>query len=200
MADETNTPKETKPEFVKCPCCGELTLRKPLDIKSIVLDEYMSSIITGVPFAHTYTVYDSIDITAEMPSKKDAQFMFNTSRKLEKLASAQKDDDVAAKLRSYAGMIQTYGSILSIVTHKDKQVIKTYTPSESIRDLCTAIKDIGDNVEVILEACEERDTPDNLSTVPDIMIRAITKTHNDIYTILLDTGFNETFWRGIELA
>ena len=41
---------------------------------------------------------------------------------------------------------------------------------------------------------------ENLSSVPDMMLRSIVKTHNDIYAILLETGFTETFWKGIELA
>ena len=197
MAEETA--ETTKPEFMKCPCCGELTLRKPLEIKSQILDEYMASIITGVPFAHTYTIHDSIDITVEMPSKKDAQIIFNTAKKLDQLAAIQ-PEEYAQQLRSYAGMIQTYGNVLSIVTRKDKKIVKTYAPSEAIRELCNTIKELGDNVSLIIESCAEKDTPECLSTVPDIMLRAIMKTHNDIYTILLDTGFNETFWRGIELV
>ena len=201
MAQNT---ENTKEEFIKCPCCGELTLHKPLDIKSLILDEYMASIITGVPFAHTYTVYDSIDITAEIPTKHDAQFVYGTIQRLNRLAAmcAGKEPlDTADKLKSAAGMIQTYSTITSIVTRRDKQIVKTYAPAEAIKNFCVAIKEIPDtNIELILEAFEECDSPEILSTVPDLMIRAIEKTHNDIYTILLNTGFNENFWKGIELA
>lgn len=204
MAEETTETKEIKtPEMIKCPCCGELTLRKPLDIKSIILDEYMASIITGVPFAHTYTVYDSIDITVEIPAKKDAQFMLAAVQKLHHLAYTNndpKDEDIAPKLRDAAGLIQTYGTVLSIVTRKDKQVVKSYTPSEAVRDFCAAIKDMNNDKQLILEAYEELNTPEVLSAVPDMMLRAITDTHDHVYKILLDTGFNETFWKGIELV
>lgn len=204
MAEETTETKEIKePEMIKCPCCGELTLRKPLDIKSIILDEYMASIITGVPFAHTYTVYDSIDITVEIPAKKDAQFMLAAVQKLNHLAYTNndpKDEDIAPKLRDAAGLIQTYGTVLSIVTRKDKQVVKSYTPSEAVRDFCAAIKDMNNDKQLVLEAYEELNTPEVLSAVPDMMLRAITDTHDHVYKILLDTGFNETFWKGIELV
>ena len=204
MAEETTENKEIKePEMIKCPCCGELTLRKPLDIKSIILDEYMASIITGVPFAHTYIVYDSIDITVEIPAKKDAQFMLAAVQKLNHLASTYndpKDEDIAPKLRDAAGLIQTYGTVLSVVTRKDKQVVKSYTPSEAVRDFCAAIKDMNNDKQLILEAYEELNTPEVLSAVPDMMLRAITDTHDHVYKILLDTGFNETFWKGIELV
>ena len=206
MAEETTETKEIKePEMIKCPCCGELTLRKPLDIKSIILDEYMASIITGVPFSHTYTVYDSIDITVEIPAKKDAQFMLAAVQKLNRLASAaysdlKEEEEIAPKLRNAAGLIQTYGTVLSIVTRKDKQVVKSYTPSEAVREFCAAIKDMNNDKQLIMEAYEELNTPEVLSAVPDMMLRAITDTHDHVYKILLDTGFNETFWKGIELV
>jgi hypothetical protein len=201
---DTEQPKETKEEqVIKCPCCGKMTLQKPLEIKSLVLDEYMASIITGVPFAHTYTVHDSIDITVEMPSKKDAQFMYTATKRLAQLASTlgkPEEAELNEKLRSAIGMIQTYGTITSIVTRKGDKMVKSYTPSEAVREFCSAIKDLGPDKKLIEDAYEEKNTPEILSAVPDLMLRAIVDTHDKVYKILLDTGFNETFWKGIELA
>ena len=204
MSEETKNQKTEA--FIKCPCCGEMTLKRPLEIKSIILDEYMAAIITGVPFAHTYTVHDSIDITVEVPPKKDAQLMFTASQILHKLAVEPHDvqdpeaNEISEKLRSAVGMIQTYGSIMSIVTRKDKQVVKTYAPAEVIRNFCKSVKELGKDKKLMVESYDECDSMENLSSVPDMMLRSIVKTHNDIYAILLETGFTETFWKGIELA
>jgi hypothetical protein len=201
MAEETK-----KEERIKCPCCGELTLRKPLEIKSLILDEYMASIVTGIPFSHTYTVHDTIDVTATVPTKSETQLMLTVSQRLDNLASTVTAADSIAeavlndKIRAAVGMIQTYGTITSIVTHNKDKIIKTYTPAESIKKFCLAVGELGNDKEKIVAAYETCDTADSLSTLPDLMLRAISKTHNDIYTILLDTGFNETFWKGIELA
>lgn len=217
MADETTTETtvtaETKEELIKCPCCGEMTLRKPLDTSKmgIVLDEYMASIISGVPFTHTYTVYDNIDITVEVPLKREAQALHRAVQNLEQLRSTQMvtplteginpgAKDKADKLRDAAMMVQVYANITSIVTKKDGRTVKMYTPAEIVKTFLSTVKDVGNNIELIVESYETADTPDNLSTVPELMLQAITATHARMYQVLMDTGFNENFWKGIELA
>ena len=212
MADETTnetTATETKEELIKCPCCGELTLRKPLDTSKmgIVLDEYMASIISGVSFTHTYTVHDNIDVTVEMPLKKEYQALSRAVQNLERLRSGLLTGDTkpevkekADKLRDAAVMIQLYANITSIVTKRDGRQIKMYTPAETVKSFLSTVKDVGDNVDLIIESYEVADTPENLSTIPEIMLQAILTTHRDMYNVLMDTGFNENFWKGIELA
>lgn len=201
MADEQNTIPETpKDDMMRCPCCGEMTLHKPLEIKSIVLDEYMASIITGVPFSHTYTIHDTIDVTVEMPLKKDVMALQRAVSLLDKVRLACKDADKSYKLRDAAAMVQVYGNITSIVTRKDGKIVKSYTPAENVRGFVSALRDLNENVDLIIEAYEACDTTDNMSTIPEVMLNAIVRTHGDMYKVLLDTGFNETFWKGIELV
>jgi hypothetical protein len=133
MAEETTNVEQTKdkePEFIKCPCCGEMTLRKPLDIKSIVLDEYMASIISGVPFQHTYTLYNNVDVAVEMPFKRDIMARARAVQSINDLAESFKESNsnLYDKLKAAIGMIQLYGDITSITTRKDGKVIKMYTP------------------------------------------------------------------------
>ena len=203
MADET-TNTETKEELIKCPCCGETTLRKPLDTSKmgIVLDEYMASIISGVPFTHTYTVYDNIDVTVEVPLKREAQSLYRAVQKLEKLRAdtLANDKDKADKLRDAAVMVQLYSNITSIVTKRDGKQVKMYTPAEAVKTFLSTVKDVGDNIDLIIESYETADVPENLSTLPELMLQAILTTHRDMYNVLMDTGFNENFWKGIELA
>ena len=207
MADETTNETaatETKEELIKCPCCGELTLRKPLDTSKmgIVLDEYMASIISGVPFTHTYTVYDNIDVTVEVPLKREAQALYRSVQKLEKLRAdvLAEDKDKADKLRDAAVMVQLYSNITSIVTKREGKQVKMYTPAEAVKNFLSTVKDVGDNVDLIIESYETADVPENLSTLPELMLQAILTTHRDMYNVLMDTGFNENFWKGIELA
>jgi len=202
MAEEIKNDTQTQDnnEYMRCPCCGEMTLHKPLEVKSIVLDEYMSSIITGVPFSHTYTLHDSIDVTVEVPLKKDALMLQRALKQLEKLRTAAKSQEESDKLRAAWSMIQVYGNIVSIVTRKDNATVNTYFPSECIKQFVSAIKDMDGNIDLIIEAYESCDTTENMSTIPEIMLNAIVKTHGDVYRVLMDTGFNETFWKGIELV
>ena len=199
MAEETK-PTEAKEEFIKCPCCGELTLRKPLDIKSIVLDEYMSSIITGVPFSHTYTVHDTIDITVEIPEQLVRRNIFIATQKIDQLAALEKDLDKSTILKNISLTIQSYGYIITIITKNKGQVVKSYEPAVAIRDFCKELAELCDNVDAIIDAFDKVAVPEKLSAVPDVMIRAVAKTHDDVYNILMNNGFDSTFWKGIELA
>ena len=210
MPEETTTTTEVKDDLIKCPCCGELTLRKPLDTSKmgIVLDEYMASIISGVPFTHTYTLYDNIDITVEMPLKREAQAFYRAVQNIERIrgnlikASEPNAEtkEKADKLRNAANMVQIYANITSIVTKRDGKNVKMYTPAEAVKSFLATVKDVGDNVELIIENYEQTDTADNLSTIPIAMLRTVTEIHGNMYGVLTDTGFNETFWKGIELA
>jgi len=204
MEEEPVETAETKEEFIKCPCCGEFTLRKPLDIKSIVLDEYMASIITGVPFEHTYTLHDSIDVTVRIPLKREYQKLMYLSQDLENIRQSAKQTrpDVAAQLKNVIDMIQIYGGITTISTRsKDGASNKIYRPAEAVDKFIDGVKEMGLlSVDKLLELYKQTDTVENMSALPELMLTAVVKVHNDLYKVLLDTGFTETFWRGIELA
>lgn len=201
MAEETKT-TENK-ELMRCPCCGEMTLHRPLEIKSAVLDEYMASIISGVQFQHTYTLYGSVDITVTILSKQDGRRVYTTLQMLDKIIKdTNTPDALKQKMDELYGTIQLYSTITNIRTRKDGMVQKRFTPAEAIMETCDSILALGSDIantnleDIYADCCTE----DKLSTMPDVMLRAVVKTHNDLYNVLLETGFDENFWKGIELA
>lgn len=208
MAEETkpvNPETEEKQDeeldiFIKCPCCGKNTLHKPLEIKSFLLDEYMASIMTGTPFSHTYKVYDTIDITVVQPLKQEAQRLLRAGQVLNDLLSKIDDETVKDKLRAAILMIKFYGTIKTIESRKEGFDRKIYKPAEVVDNFVSALNEAGGDVDKIVAAYEKADTVDNLSALPELMLRAVVDTHTDLYYKLLDAGFNATFWQGIELA
>lgn len=220
MADETETPiaeeqQENKEQFIKCPCCGELTLRKPLNIQSTVLDEYMASIIAGVPFQHTYTVYGNVDINVTVLANADKLKMYTILQLIRNLRTAITASDEADKIKldEFAAMLQLYSGVTNITAHKDNRLLKSYEPAKAVWHVCDKLLEMqdaihafatgeanGDVVNDVFKLYEENCTEAVLSAVPDVMLRAITSTHTDLYNILMDTGFDENFWKGIELA
>ncbi len=219
MADETKAEQTTEKQseqFIKCPCCGELTLRKPLDIKSAVLDEYMASIISGVPFQHTYTLYKQIEVAVTVLSKEDSRKVYTAVTLLDRFRTAIPTDqeELRAAVRELAATLQAYMWITSIIMTKDGKITNQLYPSEAMRKACDAILALESVIcayavapekmheavagikKIHSEACQEA----VLSTVPDVIIRAVTRTHIDLYNVLMDTGFDSNFWQGIELA
>ena len=203
MAEETKTTEKETNELMRCPCCGEMTLHRPLEIKSAVLDEYMASIISGVQFQHTYTLYGSVDITVTILSKQEGRKLYTTLQMLDKIIKdSNTPDALKQKMDELYGTIQLYSAITSIRTRKDGMVQKRFAPSETIMETCDSLLALGNewavtNLEdIYADCCAEG----KLSTMPDVMLRAVVKTHNDLYNVLLETGFDENFWKGIELA
>lgn len=219
MAEETTkqetTEKQTE-QFIKCPCCGELTLRRPLDIKSAVLDEYMASIISGVPFQHTYTLYKQIEVTVSILSKEDSRNVYTAVTLLDRFRDAIPSgaEELKAVTRELAATIQAYIWITSVITTKDGRVTTQIYPAETMRKACSDIIKLESDISAYAIAPDKLLTTDDsikqihstvckesvLSTVPDVIIRAVTKTHIDLYNVLMDTGFDSNFWQGIELA
>ena len=220
MAEEVEktteqTQEDKNEKLVKCPCCGELTLQRPLDIKSAVLDEYMASIISGVPFQHTYTLHNSLDITATVLSKAEKTKIYNTLQLLDTVSKTLGEADPTArtKVDELAAMIQLYCYIAEIQARKDKQIVAAFSPATKISELCDTINAM--QLKIILYATSREDTGliaelvslyDNgcsekaLSAVPDVMLKAVARTHTDLYNILMSESFDANFWKGIELA
>jgi len=218
MADETETTQETqenKEQLIKCPCCGKLTLQKPLDIQSTVLDEYMASIIAGEPFQHTYTVYGNVDISVTVLSKSEGLKLYTVVQLLSSLVSAVNPADQSdkIKLEELSAMLQLYSGVISITAHKDNRILKSYEPSKVIWGICDKLLEMqdaihmfvsgeanGETLDAVLKLYEANCSEAVLSAVPDVMLRAIVRTHTDLYNILMNNGFDENFWKGIELA
>ena len=219
MAEETKTteeqPQENNEHLIKCPCCGKLTLQKPLDIQSTVLDEYMASILAGVPFQHTYTVYGNVDINVTVLSKSEGLKLYTVAQLLETLTTSVNaaDQRNKIKLEELSAMLQLYAGIVSITAHKDNRILKSYEPSKIVWSVCDKILEQQEQIYLFAAAEPDPDVLDTvlklyeancseavLSAVPDVMLRAIVRTHTDLYNILMNNGFDENFWKGIELA
>ena len=207
MAEEKKEPVK-----VKCPCCGELTLTQPLDVKSAVLDEYMAAIITGVPFSHTYGLYNgAVKVTVESLNHKDSMLLSNTETTLKeyvKRMEAEGGDQVKTSLgyiKELIKVLRLYFGVTSIEMYRDKALIKSYTPSELMRTTATDIgaaslagdTQLSEAIAKAIKACLSQDAT---STLPTAAIQAIVVTHGDLYNLLMDAGFDENFWAGIELA
>lgn len=230
MAEENTTQateqQQEKPTKMKCPCCGEMTLNRPPEIKSAVLDEYMASIITGVPFQHTYTLYGTVDVTVAILSKQQGRLLYTATQLLDRLIKTDviKDKQLVAALSELHGTMQLYSAIPSIKTYKEKRLQKEFTPADVVFTACAQLVHNQTNIEkyywepdyesvvqqgegnfpdipgLLMELYHNCCQEEKLSSLPDLMLRAIARTHSDIYNILMETGFDENFWRGIELA
>ena len=207
MAEETKEPKK-----MKCPCCGELTITQPLDVKGVTLDEFMSSIIAGVPYTHTYKMFSgTVEITVEVVSKQLANMRTAAIKLLEGYVAKMEASGeaqaaaAAAPIRELISVMHLYFGVKTITMYKNDRVVKQYTPADLMQEAAAMItktsmesQDAFESaVAKYLEKCVSTDT---ISALPTEAIRTVVVTHADIYTLLLTAGFDENFWEGIELA
>lgn len=198
MSDEPKEPKK-----IKCPCCGQLTLTPPLDINTELTDHYLSCIMTGVPFHHTYPLYDGkIKITISVLSSEDMLTIDSAVTFIkDKLDST--NNDVYDQL---GGMIRAYAFVSNVECVG--KTTKVYTPASSMLSCAQDVlklrvsdePDIGLTPEAAEELLKKYKNNDILSPLPFPMLEAVCKTHITIYNILTETGFDPNFWKGIELA
>lgn len=200
MAEEKKEPVK-----IKCPCCGELTLTQPVDVKSVVLDEYMAAIIAGVPFSHTYGLHNgAVKVTVESLSREQSVLMSNVIKRLELYKkNGEPNSDYIHEL---CGVIRLYYGVTSIEMYRDKQLTKSYTPSEVMRSQAETLSKAfatGDHATIcnaVAAAIKECLSEEAISPLHDAAVQTIVVTHSDVYNILMQAGFDENFWEGIELA
>ena len=211
MAEETKTTEKEKEtnELMRCPCCGEMTLHKPLDIKSEILDEFMACILTGTNFSHTYTLYNKVRITVATPTKSYTSELYTALQIIDRARTLVDPDDTAVKvaLGNLGKTINVYGTITEINTGSS-----VFHPSEVVSAILATIidlqKDLANKetdayqaaIEQLIEIQKDICSETKLSAMPEFSIQAVTRMHTDLYNILMETGFDENFWKGIELV
>ena len=207
MADE-----KKEPEKIKCPCCGELTLTQPLDVKGVTLDEFLASIITGESYTHTYKMYSgSVEVTVEALSKQASNVLALCTKVLRNyIAKLEASDDEQARsaatpINELLGTLRLYFGVKTISMYKDKKLFKQYMPADAMREAAANIshaylegQDAFDDA--VAKAIEQCLSPEVISSLPTEAVRTIVVTHADIYVLMMNAGFDENFWDGIELA
>ena len=217
---ETKEAGEKNEQKIKCPCCGKTTLDKPLDIKSQVLDEYLASIMSGVSFSHTYQLYNGkLEVTVTVLEKQLSRTLLSIKQLFTDLRRCIEETDIKKEsiLNDITGALNLYIVIKSINTYQNGQLARSFEPAQKMAALCSDILDLQDKIYNFMNPDykeEDKDsifeslqalytkycTEASLSSIPALMLEAVAKTHSDLYDILLNSGFDENFWHGIELA
>lgn len=204
-----------KEELVRCPCCGKLTLQKPLKPNQDLVDQWLSCMLTATPFHHTYQVYDGrMKITATQLSSEDIDLVDDLVSTLQYVkdmdwSSPERGGSCPVRVDQMLGASRLYISIL-VVSITSEGTEKTYKPAAMVKAAAGIVKGketairAGASVDEWIPALKECErlllAPENMSAVPLPMIMGVAEAHNRLSRILMDTGFDDAFWEGIELA
>lgn len=203
--DESNS--ASVGELIKCPCCGKLTLKKPIRPGGDLLDSWLACSATGTRFTHVYPLYSG-RVTVTAASMDDAALLRlrKVSAAIDRLVS---DDRFSAlgepELRETESAIRLFMCITEIAF--DKPVPRVYDTaaacSEAVDLLLGAVEalDRGESADGQVIAAHAAVTcSDRISALPTGMLAAVYQTHSQFTDIMASAGFDEDFWRGIELA
>ena len=200
--------EEEKQKMATCPCCGQPTLKKPVKVDGKIVDDYLASIMTGVPFSHTFSMFDGkLRIVTAMADRDNGLKLYKFIFLVEPFT---KD---SSKVQDLLGLVNTYCSIKQIeIVGKDNTVAKIYYPAEHIYEVCGKLLDAWDHVDLrdeekrkeflqaIQGAYDELKSTEILSSTPPKVLTRIVGDFQALETIMLNAGFDENFWKGIELA
>lgn len=202
--DDSDSTTEVK--FETCPCCGKPTLAKPLKPGKLLMDQWLACLVSGVPFVHTYEMYDGkISLSITLPTADQTTRLTEALSVLEHLQTAY-----SAELASIDFLALRRGLILFLgfqeITVKTDNVSKTYVP-EKIAEGCiadaAALRSVSDAEELKTKLTTMQQTllsEQLVSALPLPLLVAAMETHKKLNALMVDAGFSEGFWTGIELA
>ena len=209
---KTEKPTEETPAVAKviCPCCKHPTLSTPIEVEGALLDHYLSCIMTGVPFSHTYPIYKGrLSVTIAQLSSAEAATMQNALSVLD-YCSHMLGDSHKELLDDLTGLVKLYVGVSSI-SMKQATGTKLITPRDIVLMVCGSLSDMKTDLlmgntqpeaaleELVKYNLKLRDTS-LMSAVPSRLLADLLKAHNNLYAILMEAAFDTNFWEGIELA
>lgn len=206
MSRAKKAEKQEKPDMAICPCCGKPTVKKPIKVDSKIVDDYMASIITGVPFNHTFEMFDGkLALTVGAVPRDTSILLYRFGFLVEPFAIT--DTPVADLL----GLVNAYHGIQKIVVNSSKGD-KIYMPGTHIIEACKKLveawsgKDLtnaetkAEFIQAVQQLYIQLASTDVVSATPPAVITRVVNDFRALETIMLEAGFDENFWKGIELV
>lgn len=200
----------SKVEYVPCPCCGKMTLVRPVEVKGELLDHYMSCIMSGTPFWHTYKLYGGkLEITISQMSRDDGLKLKTATAEIEGIMH-RLDTESQERAKDVIQLARLFACITNIDVHSGGQT-KTFHPSIHVYevlesfdklqvDLAAGTRSEEDAAQLVKKAYDVMHDTTVMSAVPIRALLLIMESHAQLFDILLSAGFDTTFWDGIELA
>ena len=197
---ETETKKNEQPTSVLtiCPCCQQNTLKVPASPDPELLDTYMACIMSGVPFWRTYDLYNgkiSVDVT--VVPYNDAVFIDKWKAEADHIK--EEHPELIPEVLNVTLMFSRYMHIKTISCGN-----MTYYPKDSlvkhIEEYFKSSSEETDKPEAIKRLVNNLTDPKEYSAISVDILDTLIRTHTSLYEVLMATGFDQNFWKGIKLA
>lgn len=198
--------EEKNQDMAICPCCGERTLKRPVKVDGKIIDDYLASIMTGVPFSHTFNMFDGrLKITCGLADRDTGVMFWRFIHFMEPHASD------TAIVKDLLGLINTYCAVKRIEVTGSGNMSKLYTPCEILAAACQKFLDEWelvtltdetkkDFLKAVSDLYDQLKPTDVISSVPPTVLNRVNNDFRALESIMLQAGFDENFWKGIKLG
>lgn len=174
-----------------CPCCKERTLKLPVKMKDIELQNYIACMLTGEPFKKTYKLFNSlVQITLIDVTDAKLQKMQMLSTKVKN----QSNDQKRQLLSNISQNLITKSPLYSIkIKKQDTDINKVFD-----------IEQVWQNAaQEALKATSVEDLKSILSTLTDtkqvssisfLILKRVIIEHNALMNAIAQSGFDSDFF------
>lgn len=196
--DQTETVNKEQTNIdtlLTCPCCGKQTMKVPATIDQVSKQEFLAAILTGTQYTHTYNLFNGdLSITIRQISNKVRDKLIHIANKGLLIEDAEEQH----YLNIIMSRLYKLSSIVSITvsTQGDSSKFKVYNIEQVVSDTIDKLINYTDKTQ--LSAINEHIVdPANVSSVPVYIIDKVLQTHTNQVAVLVQSGFDETFQKGI---
>lgn len=209
MADTEQVKNKAVDKSLKiCPCCGKLTWNGHFNVEPDLVDHWLSCMMTGVPFSHTYELYDGklkVDACALHEELIDLLDELDTDKSV-MCGYPEMTNDLQAMLDKLvrSAKILIYIQKIRVAT---SGVTNTYKPQDVVREVIKQLTKLRKDTfeERTTEGLEESikglmkqlTSASSISALPPTVLFVITDTHSRLAQELESMGFDTNFWAGI---
>ena len=202
--------KAGKDEHIMCPCCKQMTLKAHLNPNSELVDRWLSCAMTNIPFSHEYPLFGGrVVITARMLTQDQYDKLERVATVLTFVEGKIKDTHSEFAPSQLLASVRLNLSIPSIRMESAGKIVK-YEPAVVAETSIASIIGMADAVfawngpEALIERLKaiyaDMINPAKVSSIPVKLRIGTCEAHFSVYNILMDMGFDESFWKGIELV
>ena len=214
MAEEETNSQEPSAEqqYDICPCCGKPTLKRPVKPSQMLMDHWMACMISGTPFTHTYPLFNGrVEITVGiMSSETEGKLSLLTSLLDLAFKWMESSPDKPVNMPQVKAMARMCSVIHKIRLKASANDWREFLPIDALdiaikkllplRETLMEDKEPIGIADILMDIQTLLTAPTTISSLPMDLLATTTEAHMQLNNILMNAGFDENFWSGIELG
>lgn len=199
--------QEQKKEAAKCPCCGSTTEKTTVKVSDQVMDHFLACLYTGQAFWRDYEVYDGrVRIRSVIPDSNKTSLLLDVLKRLQVGAGSSVTEQQLTELQFGLRCMLATAQIQISSPDPEHTLASVTRPSTVCTQLLEGCRkalasggvfDASQWCQKLLYTLQD---PGQCTAVPLALLISVHQVHRTVYNTIMNAGFGENFWHGIELT